>query len=191
MDKIVLDCAKCGGQLTVTAEPAVPGGQDLFRCAYCDAVYLVKREEGTVRIVRLEERVDRLGDALGAVTELQDLKAEERDPTRRFKHPIEVLPYTLAGALIGGLFLAFSLGVGWRLGVTAAAVLTAAILAAGAGTYWQEKARYERLRARRLQLQARVDAASRSDGAAAKPAVASRPEAARRAASTPRHPGPR
>jgi DNA-directed RNA polymerase subunit RPC12/RpoP len=54
MTKITLDCTKCGGALEITE------GTELFQCTYCGTPYLVERSEGSVRVVRLEERVDQL-----------------------------------------------------------------------------------------------------------------------------------
>ena len=52
MEKIVLDCQKCGGTLEITPEI------EIFKCKYCDTPYLVKRNAGSIQITKLEERIE-------------------------------------------------------------------------------------------------------------------------------------
>jgi DNA-directed RNA polymerase subunit RPC12/RpoP len=54
MDKIVLDCSKCGGVLEITQDI------EIFKCQYCGTPYMVERSEGTVRIIKLEQRVEKI-----------------------------------------------------------------------------------------------------------------------------------
>jgi DNA-directed RNA polymerase subunit RPC12/RpoP len=54
MGKIILNCSQCGGTLEVTDE------MDLFKCQYCDMPYMVKRSDGSVQIVQLEQRVAKI-----------------------------------------------------------------------------------------------------------------------------------
>jgi len=61
MDKIVLDCQKCGGALEIT------GDVELFKCQYCGTPYLVKRSDGSVRVSRLEERVSQVEEDQAAL----------------------------------------------------------------------------------------------------------------------------
>lgn len=54
MNKITLDCSQCGGPLEVTED------MELFRCPHCETPFLVERSEGSIKINRLEKRVDSL-----------------------------------------------------------------------------------------------------------------------------------
>ena len=51
MDKLALDCSKCGGALEITPD------MDMFKCPFCGVPYMVERKDGTTRVIRLEQRV--------------------------------------------------------------------------------------------------------------------------------------
>jgi len=61
MNKISLDCSKCGGHLEITKN------MELFKCPYCNMPYMVQREEGETRIIKLEERVSDLEENISEI----------------------------------------------------------------------------------------------------------------------------
>jgi len=117
MDKLALDCSKCGGALEITPD------MEVFKCPFCGVPYMVEREEGTVRVIRLEQRVrvleekqsttDKAVSEISARQELLDtdlarmelakLREERRAYTERWKKENP----TLIGAVIGAVVLAF------------------------------------------------------------------------------------
>lgn len=85
MRKIALDCGKCGGALEVTED------MEMFKCPYCGTPYMVERSEGTVKIVKLERRVEQLEveqrqiRSSVASIELKELLAERKELEEQFK----------------------------------------------------------------------------------------------------------
>jgi len=101
MEKLILDCAKCGGALTITED------MELFKCDYCATPYLVKREQGAIHLVRLEEKVkviekqvDRMGNAIGAMNELTKLEKTAEAEEKEEINIIDVLKLVFVGVPI-------------------------------------------------------------------------------------------
>lgn len=102
MNKIILDCSKCGGALDITDD------MELFKCPYCGVPYMVERSEGSVRIVKLEQRVDKLEveqRGLRAKIELDELlaKREEVEQLHKEKGKGPLVAHIAIGALIGAV----------------------------------------------------------------------------------------
>ena len=102
MQKITLDCSRCGGALEITED------MELFKCPYCETPYIVERSEGSVRIVKLEQRVDKLEvrqRGIGASMELDQLLAKREELGRMFKEEGKglLVAHIVGGGLIGAI----------------------------------------------------------------------------------------
>lgn len=102
-EKIILDCSKCGGTLKITKDT------DLFKCEFCGTPYMVKREDGGIRIIKLEEKVEEIKDAIGALKDIDQVKTEQKEyenPTERYT---KLFGLILVLAIIG--ICSYSLGL--------------------------------------------------------------------------------
>jgi DNA-directed RNA polymerase subunit RPC12/RpoP len=102
MTTIVLDCQKCGGSLTITED------LEIFKCEYCSTPYMVKREGGATRIIRLEQRVDQLEDhqvllkaGVSALSQINDIKAQREKLEKEISQTVN--PDAIVGGLMWGI----------------------------------------------------------------------------------------
>lgn len=78
MEKIVLDCLKCGAPLEITQD------MELFRCPYCGMNHLVERVNNFSQLIPLERRVEHLESEQARFQDTLTLKEiEQLDQKKR------------------------------------------------------------------------------------------------------------
>jgi DNA-directed RNA polymerase subunit RPC12/RpoP len=163
MQKIALDCQKCGGRLEIDEKT------DLFRCAHCGTPYLVKRADDYLQVVQLEERVDvlerdtqRIANGMGALAELPGIqqKIAELEAEDKRKKPRQQLIVLGVGFPLYFLVISFLLQNLGGLGATLSAFLVLLIAVVGVLLYLDNHNRQGKLdvlRKRAVELRMQVD----------------------------------